>query len=43
VPWSWLVDQAQHADDSRAEVITWRNWYIDQAEAWEKYRASQAR
>lgn len=40
VPWSWLVDQARQADDSRSEVITWRNWYIDQVEAWEKVRGS---
>jgi hypothetical protein len=38
VPWSWLVDEARQADDSSAEVLTWRNWYEQQAAAWEKMR-----
>lgn len=41
VPWSWLVDGAQQADESRAEVLTWREWYAQQAAAWEKNRASR--
>lgn len=42
VPWSWLVDQAQRADDSRSEVITWRNWYADQLAVWEAMRRKGA-
>jgi hypothetical protein len=40
VPWSWLVDEvARPADDSSAEVLTWRNWYAQQAAAWERMRS----
>jgi hypothetical protein len=41
VPWSWLVDFARQADDSRAEVLTWRDWYDRQAAAWDKMRAQK--
>lgn len=44
VPWSWLVEEvAQPADDSRTEVLTWRNWYAQQFTAWERMRAAAAR
>lgn len=39
IPWSWLVEQGREADDSRAEVLTWRAWYDQQAAAWERMRS----
>lgn len=41
VPWSWLVVVAQQADDSRAEVLTWRGWYAEQFVAWERMRGAK--
>lgn len=32
VPWSWLTGRARDFDDLRDEVITWRTWYLEQAD-----------
>lgn len=40
VSWRWLVNSAEQADLNRAEVLSWRSWYQQQAAAWEKMRTS---
>lgn len=39
VPWNWLVGRARQCDLDRAEALTWRSWYVQQASAWERMRA----
>jgi len=36
VPWPWLVDRAEQCDLNRAEVLSWRENYQLQLEAWKK-------
>lgn len=38
VPWGWLVESAEKCDLNRAEVLTWREWYRQQSEAWAKIK-----
>lgn len=38
VPWGWLVDRAEKCDLNRVEVLTWRDWYAKQSEAWAKIK-----
>lgn len=38
VPWGWLVGEAENCDLNRAEVLTWREWYRLQSEAWAKIK-----
>jgi hypothetical protein len=42
VPWRWLVGRAEQADLDRAEVLTWRDWYARQTEAWQRLRSPPA-
>lgn len=37
VPFGWLVDSAERCDLNRQEVLTWREWYKQQSEAWKKF------
>lgn len=40
VPWNWLVGRARQCDLDRAEAVTWRDWYQQQAKAWEGARSA---
>lgn len=39
VPWNWLTGRGEQCDLDRAEALTWRSWYQQQAKAWEAMRA----
>lgn len=42
LPWPELVAQAEQADENRAEVKAWRDWYAAQKAKWERARANLA-
>jgi hypothetical protein len=42
VPWIWLVGRAEQCDLDRAEALSWRSWYQQQAAAWAALRAALA-
>jgi hypothetical protein len=43
MPFDELIDRAEACDLNRAEVLTWREWYRQQMEAWKALQQEAAR